>query len=148
MPKIIPPEIVEQCRDLYVNHNLSYEAVVEKVGDISKPTVAKMAQRWKWQKQREHLLDLEGNVQKLINEVTKQALKSKTPQDIYALSNLLKAAQALRPREQQVDRLALSLEFLSDLMDYLNGRGEEAAAGLIQHMDGFGTYLKGKYAEA
>lgn len=134
-----------QCRALYVESGLSFEQVNGETG-VSLSQLKVWAKDGDWTANRDEFereyLQMSGGLQKLKLKMLNEAISSGHPQQIFALSTLMRATPAPRAAQAGTDRATLFLEFVGKFIEYLKGIDSEALRQLEPHLRGFAEQMK------
>src|ERR1041384_1984203 len=94
------------AREMFVESGMTYDDVAAATG-ISGSTLKAWGKEGKWEEERaefeKSVLAINGKLLKLKGQLLDEAILKGDPQKIYALSNLMRASQAGRAMQSQVD---------------------------------------------
>ena len=134
-----------RAQTLYCEQGLSFELVAEETS-VSLSQLKKWAKAGDWaterQDQEAELLELSALLRTTKLNLARKAADTGHPQDIYALSNLLKATAPQRTALQPVDKASLVIDIMGAFIAYLSERDGEALHSLEPHLRGFAEHIK------
>lgn len=137
-------EARQKARDLFVESGLSYKDLARETG-ISKNNLKKWGSEEGWTKQRDEyqkeFASFHAKIGKLKLQLVTQAIETSDPQKIYALSNLMRAGN-LSNGPGAVDRPALFIEWMGQLMEHIKAKDPDALRHLEPHIRSFAEEIK------
>jgi hypothetical protein len=134
----------DEARRLVVAEGYTYEEAAEATG-IPASTLQKRGCAENWMDQRAHSMSYAASIRALKVKLLEKATASRDPQDVFAWRQVETAWPEHRYQPAQADpraRLALVLELLDELVNYLAEQAPDALAALRPHIAPFSAHLE------